>query len=321
VNQREALALTLQAEDMAYRLKPEETVADGLRRLARKELKSARGELRRATPPPAEAIHQARKSLKKVRAVRDLIAADDGRGIGGDKKALRKVNRTLSSLRDATVMMEILNKLKQRHPQLLDEHTFARIRRRLSSHKQASLKAAVKDDGLESVDAKLRAIRRDAKAWRPSHRNFRALAGGMRRTFRRARKTLARARHTGRAEDFHAWRKQVKALWYDLRLIEGCSSDLKDDVEALHRAESALGDEHNIAVLIETLSTQATAADRERVARAADRYRKTLRKDAFADTRQIFSASPRAYVRRVKRAWKAWHRREGDRQAPRPHAA
>jgi CHAD domain-containing protein len=323
VNQREALVFALRAEDMAYQLKTQETVADGLRRLAREQLKSARDELRRASPPPVEAIHQARKSLKKVRAIRFLIAADQGRGIGGDKRALRKVNRTLSSLRDASVMLEILRKLKRRHPRLLDEHTFARIRRRLMSHKQASLKAAVDSDALDTIDAKLRAIRRDVKGWQPSHRGFRALAGGLRRTFRLGRKALARARRTERPEDFHAWRKQVKALWYDLRLIEGCSPGFGDDVEALHRADQALGDDHNIAVLIEALSTQANAADRERVQRAADRYRQTLRRDAFSDTRQIFSGSARGYVRRAKRAWKEWHRaqRSATALAERMHAA
>jgi len=59
---------------MAYRLKPRETIAHGLRRLANKALRSARDGLRQSSPPTDAAIFAARKSLKKVRTIRDLIA-------------------------------------------------------------------------------------------------------------------------------------------------------------------------------------------------------------------------------------------------------
>jgi len=81
---------------MAYRLLTGESVARGLRRLSRKELLSARDELRRTSPPRDEAIHEARKSVKKVRAIVELVEADEGRGVSKSQKRLRKVNSTLS---------------------------------------------------------------------------------------------------------------------------------------------------------------------------------------------------------------------------------
>ena len=61
---------------MSFRLKSDEHVDSGLRRLARKELRRARTTLGRAHPPTTNAIHVARKSLKKARAIVQLI--DDG---------------------------------------------------------------------------------------------------------------------------------------------------------------------------------------------------------------------------------------------------
>src|SRR3981189_1948536 len=113
---------------MAYRLRQQESVADGLRRLARKALQSARDRLRRTSPPSDEAVHEARKSVKKVRAIVRLIEAAGGRGIGKSKKQLRTVNRTLSRLRDADVMIESLAMLRHDYPHLLSEHTVARVR-------------------------------------------------------------------------------------------------------------------------------------------------------------------------------------------------
>ena len=40
---------------------------------------------------------------------------------------------------------------------------------------------------------------------------------------------MARARKGQRAADFHEWRKQIKALWYELRLVEGPSARAFDE--------------------------------------------------------------------------------------------
>jgi CHAD domain-containing protein len=293
---------------MAYRLKPQETVARGLRRLAKKQLRAARDELRKSSPPADAAIHEARKSLKKVRAIRDLIEADAGAGVKRDKKALRRVSRKLSDVRDASAMPEVLKKLRQRNPQLLDEHTLARLRRRLISRKQESMEGARRNGVWKDIDRDLRALRRRVNDWRPTHRRFGALASGLRRTLRRGRKALAHAKKRRRAGDFHEWRKQVKALWYELRLIAACSPEIGRDVTALHRAETALGDDHNIAVLCRRLWQDASLNERERLQRAADRLQRALRRKAIADTAQIYRRSAGEYVRRVKRVWLAWRR-------------
>jgi CHAD domain-containing protein len=127
---------------MAFRLRPREPVADGLRRLATKSLRSARTELQRANPPRDEAIHEARKDIKKVRAIIDVLEADHGVGLAGCKKQLRRVNRPLSGLRDADAMLAMVTKLKDKNPSLFSEHSFARVRRLLSSHKREAMKTA-----------------------------------------------------------------------------------------------------------------------------------------------------------------------------------
>jgi len=307
---------------MAYRLRPEESIARGLRRVAKKELRSARNELRKASPPRDEAIHEARKSIKKVRAVVELVEADDGRGLGGCSRRLRNVNRTLSRLRDADAMLGMLTKLRQQHPPVFDEHTFARLRRRLSSHKHAAMEAAEDDGAWKRVDRALRTLRQDARRWRPRHRRFGALAAGVEVTYRRGRKALARAQKRQQADDFHEWRKHVKALWYQLRLVEGCSSEIRKDARALHQAETWLGDDHNLVVLCRELSKGTSLCDLERLRRAANRIQCELRRKAIARTGRIYRAEPGVFLRRVKRAWRAWQRQTSSRDTKRRrHAA
>jgi CHAD domain-containing protein len=295
---------------MAYRLRPRESVTQGLRRLATKELRSARGELRKTNPPCDEAIHEARKSIKKVRAILELIEADRGRGLAGSRKRLRSVNRTLSRLRDADAMVEILTKLTNKHPRMFDEHTFARVQRRLFSHKQASAKAARDHGAWKSVDRNLRRLRRHAKRWQPIHRRFGTLAAGIEVSYRRGRKAMARAQKRQRATDFHEWRKQIKALWYQLRLVEACSPDIRRDVRVLHQAATWLGDDHNVVVLCAELAKDTSLCDLDRLRGAADRYQCDLRQRTSARTAGIYADTPAAYLGRVERAWDAWRRKE-----------
>jgi hypothetical protein len=83
---------------MAFRLKSDESVRRGLRRLARKEIRSAADALRKDRNKDA-AIHDARSSLKKARAILRIFGNDNGRGLGKHWRRLRKASRSLSGLR------------------------------------------------------------------------------------------------------------------------------------------------------------------------------------------------------------------------------
>src|SRR5262245_55907290 len=111
---------------MSYSLPTNVSVVNGLQQLIRDELKKARTGLRASRPPSDEAVHEARKSIKKVRAIVKLIESDEGKGIGKSAKRLRKLNRTLSRLRDADAMIGILTQLKKTGAGAVDEHAFAR---------------------------------------------------------------------------------------------------------------------------------------------------------------------------------------------------
>jgi CHAD domain-containing protein len=307
---------------MAYRLRPEESTTRGLRRLAKKELQRARDELGRATPPRDEAIHEARKRVKKVRAILELIEVDGGRAGAGCSKQLRTVNRTLSELRDADAMVSVLTTLRSKNPHVLDEHTFARIRRRLFSHKQAAIEAAEREDAWKNVDRELRSLRRAAKRWRPIHRRFGAFARGIRLNHKRGRKAMVRARKSKDAADFHEWRKQMKALWYELRLIERAGRPIRQNVAVLHRAETWLGEDHNLEVLCTELSKDVAvcggAVDFDRLRLAADRYQCQLRDKAIEAARRIYGRKSDAYVRGIKRAWQIWQRHRAPARTRRP---
>jgi CHAD domain-containing protein len=252
--------------------------------------------------------------VKKVRAIVHLVKQDRGSGLSKSRKRLRDANRVLSRSRDADAMSQIFTTLLDRQPGVLSEHTRARLRRQLADNRDAMARAAARDDTWKQVANELRAIRKSVKRWSQSHDGFGGLASGLRATHKRGREAMALAIERREAEDFHEWRKQIKALWYALRLIEHADAAIGRDVEALGRAQTALGDDHNVAVLAAFLSASEAAADAgeelRQFLRGCDDYQKELRRTAIAGARTIYSRPTGDFVREVKRAWR--HRSRAD---------
>jgi len=233
---------------MAFQLRNNESLSDGFRRLARKELERARREIRRTKPPRDEAVHSARRSLKKVRAILQLIVDDDGSG--------------------------------------------------------------VRARAWHAVERQLARVRRVANGWRPAHRGPVALARGIQAAHQRGRKAMKRARKRQRADDFHAWRKEMKALWYALRLVGPSDSTLQHEIRALRQAETWLGDEHNLVVLCDELSRDSQICtgpvDRDRLRLVVDRDQCRLREKAISHVTRLYQRHSGVYARRVARRWKGW---------------
>src|SRR5262249_53506969 len=100
---------------MAFELKPEETHRKGDRRLVPKQMEEA---LEHLTGPHKEsrdeAVHEARKCFKKIRAVLRLV-----RPVIGEKSyreeniCFRDAGRPLTEVRDAKIFIETLDQLAE----------------------------------------------------------------------------------------------------------------------------------------------------------------------------------------------------------------
>ena len=100
-------------ESRAYRLKEDEPLPDGIARVARGRIDHAIDELRGKTDStPVEAVHEARKDMKKLRALLRLARGELGRQTYDRENAcFRDAARELAGQRDADVMLETLDRL------------------------------------------------------------------------------------------------------------------------------------------------------------------------------------------------------------------
>src|SRR5260370_40922017 len=280
---------------MSFALRPDRPIKREIRRLARKELSRAAECL--YSDSNVSTVHSARKSVKKARALLQLIRQTRSRRLRKDETRLRAVGRAISTLRDAAAIVDTFDGLHLRHAKRLPEHTYAIIRRELLRAKSRMESRARGKRTLTHSASALRTVRRSAKRWPIPPIDVSDLPSLIKRSFRESRKAMKRAGGTRRPPDVHRWRKRVKTLWYQLRLCESLATGLGSHVRNLKQLETWLGEYHNLFVLrmrvARTPSLRRMKAAVRQLKAAAAGSQEGLRRKAFALGKRLFARKPK----------------------------
>lgn len=292
----------------SYHLKRGEGVADGLRRVASGRTEEAIDALRGGGEDPAAAIHAARKDLKKLRAVLRLCRDElGGKVFRAESRRFRDAGRLLSSSRDAEVKLETVLAL-DRHfgPELPgDAHgpwllALKRERDEVAGTEALSTPAVGK--AIETIEAGREAI----SSWPLRSDSWEGIGPGLSRTYRRGRQGLEETIANPGVETAHEWRKRVKDLTYQLRLVARAWPQLLDPmVTESHRLTDLLGEHHDLALLAADLE-QRDLDSRSRLAELIAQRQGELLEEALELGRRVYAEKPKAFERRLRAYWQAW---------------
>ncbi|HEX5925519.1 MAG TPA: CHAD domain-containing protein [Baekduia sp.] len=285
---------------MSYRLDLGAPVPDALRAVLVERLEHAHDALRDADPDgAAEAVHSARKDIKKVRALLRLARPDlPETTYRGENEALRDIARSLTAAREADVLAEtfelVATRLIGRVPELELDALRARV-----AELAASLRPTDTGDAgaipEQTVGALATAVTR-ARALELDHCDTDTLVAGSVRAYARGRQALTVAQHDTTADNLHAWRKRAKDLWYQQRLLRNAWPELlKAQADAADRLTKLLGDDHDLAQLAEHLP------DEPEVLEAITELRAELQAEARQLGRRLYAEKPKAFGRRLAR--------------------
>ncbi len=294
---------------MAYRLSIDDDVAGTVRACAREQLAGAAERLERADADPVTAVHEARKHLKKARALLRLaLPALGSRAYRAENDALRAIALALSAARDADVRVQTTAALDRHAAGRLPAETFEQLR--------AALVAEAADgrgDGraapvLDVLVAELRAAELRVEAWPLDRAGWDDLLAGATRAYARGRAAFDAARAEPTPESLHAWRKRAKDLWYHQRLLAPAwPGVLGAQAEEAHALTELLGDDHDLAVLAERLAdagaplTPAVDAQRVELQALVAHRSDELRAAAARLGRRVYAEKPKAFARRLER--------------------
>ncbi len=296
----------------AYRLKRSEAVADGVRRIARGRAESAREELSRARGGEelAEAIHAARKEMKKLRAVLRLVREGLGEAtFRTESRRYRDTGRLLAASRDAEVKVETLAALEERFDGEMPRAAARAWRAALEGERDEIAGAAEGEIGarLEQARAALEAGIAAIPSWPLETGSWELIEPGLLRSYRRGRREWKRTRTQASAESVHQWRKRVKDLWYQLRIVRKAWPATIDEMASrAHELADLLGDHHDLTVLAADLRDRPEIEDRASLAASIERRQDELLAEALELGALFFAEKPTAFRSRMRAYWLAW---------------
>lgn len=262
-----------------------------------------------------EHVHGLRTTIKRLRAYLQLVRSSLEDAYYFEKNvALRDSAQGLAHFRDRTVILQTADELLEgaRKPGLRE--AIQKMREFLArvlppsgggdTIRRAALEA---EQILQTMAASFEGQALEASGWQ-------VLQGGVRRTYRKARRLMRRWIESGRIEDAHEWRKFSKYLMFQMQLVEKAwPEQLRKLRKRLGRLETYLGKAHDLDMLESAFMAMMPECDMDTdacrlVRNAMIRRRKFLVRQAGKLGGRIFDDSPKDFVEEIRKRWRRWSR-------------
>ena len=295
---------------MAYQLDPAISLECELRRAAHECLHLALEAVERVnggSPDEIEeAVHSIRKRCKEARGLARLVRPALDKEFRRFNRLVRRAAAELSSIRDAHVVLATFDDLTttQRHGNPgLDQ-----VRGGLAIPAQQATETIAQ--GGERIRKTRRLLKKATTCldrWKIAE-GFDPVAAGLAMTYERGRRGLDNARSEPTAESLHEWRKAVKNLWYQTRLLEASAPSVMTPlVPVLDELSDSLGSDHDLAVLIARLAqgtdVSATPLQVVQVVTLAEAPQNELQTRAFLLGETVYRETAADFVERVRTDW------------------
>lgn len=247
--------------------------ADAARRLPRLLsgiVAQVEGDLRRMNRHPAESVHALRRRIKKLGAILRLVRKHvPARSLERLKESARLLKDAFAISRDREVMRKLCQDLGI-PPEAVDlgaggEPSRPGVNTR---HRKAAreLREELMQLTLESLTRK-------------------QIGMAFRLTWKKERKAWKHAKHQRSAEALHAWRKQVKTLYFQMLFLCQRGGGTARTLKLADRLGHRLGRHHDLEVLASRLWT--VHPDQERWLDEIHRWQTKLTRRIFADARRF----------------------------------
>jgi CHAD domain-containing protein len=277
-----------------------------VKELLRRCIGDASRRLRRRADISDEAIHSARKDLKRARAnLRVLRCLIGDTAYKRENAGLRDAARPLSAVRDAKIVMDALDEQLERDDRPSERALLVNLRGQLEKARLAARREVKKSGVLTKSAESLEQAWARVDGWHFSRNGASKLGRALERVYRSGRKALADVKKESSPEKLHEWRKQVKYLTQAMDALK--PPQARRLAKLIKRSDSvatSLGDDHDLVVLQEKIQALHSGSHNAHRALSAEiaRRRKKLETKALRKGRALFEPRPKAFVKRLQKS-------------------
>jgi CHAD domain-containing protein len=288
---------------MAFRLKLREPLPEGLKRVFCEQIDSA---LRMCEKPARQrgvTVHEVRKHLKKLRAAMRLAVGEVGKNCHEcEDRCVRKIGRLVSDLRDSQVRLQTFVELRDQTAKKPEQQLFPRTEELLLLERE-SFSAAFAGWQTQAIP-QLERVKARLMDWPLEGLTWKQICGAVAKIYKRGQRGLAKTIADTVPENFHEWRKRVKDIWYQLRILQPLSRVVLE--EMAHDAEvlgELLGREHDLDFLLARLEKEsgdeALTGELSQLQKLIGKRCKRLRRDALELGRRFYAEPAKAFAKRI----------------------
>ncbi len=225
---------------MPFHLFPDETIGNGLRRIAGEELDVT---LLRAADDAVtvdEKVHELRTCCKKMRGLLQLLRPLMGEAFVAENARFREAARHVAADRDAAVLARTIAGLGG------------------TATAGSEIPHAETAQHVAAARRLLAECRRCLDNWPLDLDGFSAVEQGFARSYQKCLNAWNTAQHRRTDELYHRLRRRTKYHWYQLRMLEFVGDErLGARLEALYVLQQMLGEAHDLYVLETCFETEA----------------------------------------------------------------
>ena len=301
---------------MEYTLHPDELVSDGIKRIIDGKVERAIEHID-GDGDRHETVHEVRKRCKEVRAavrlVRPVLPTYDR-----ENAHYRDAARRISAIRDAHAAVETfddhLEPAAERRD-ALDEATLADVRAALVDRRDTMAAEQDLERRLSEVRADLHDGRQRVADLPIATNGYDAVAGGLRKSYKRARNRMREAYEDPEFERFHEWRKRIKYHRYHTRLLRRVwVGPMKRRRAELKELSDVIGYENDLAEFAVTMYDEALFAPetRETLDETITAERAEFHRQGRPLGERLFAERPDQLVDRIGAYWEATHEYDPD---------
>jgi CHAD domain-containing protein len=248
-------------------------------------------------------VHEVRKHLKKLRAAMRLAVGPVGKNCcSREDRCVRKIGRLVSDLRDAQVRLQTFIELRDEAAKHEKHQQFPRTEELLLLERE-SFSAAFAGWQKKAIP-QLERVKVRLMKWPLECLTWKQICSAVAKIYKRGERELAKTIKDPEPESFHAWRKRVKDIWYQLRILQPLNrvvlTEMARDAEVLGEL---LGHQHDLDFLLARLEKESgdeTLRDElSKLQRLIHKRCRPLRRDALELGRRFYAEPAKAFGKRI----------------------
>jgi CHAD domain-containing protein len=289
-----------------FQLILESPLEEGIKKLIYDQISRARDQIENQTDIHL-AVHESRRTLKRIRAVLRLVRDEIGySNYYRENILMRDLGRRLSGARDHQVLLRTFSSLEEVYPASFSGSEISRIKQSVEEQIDLEINHFMYDlGGFEQFKDDLVDALGRVDQYCTIRNDFLAIENGLRRNYKQGRnllKQIGREDH----EIFHEFRKRSKYFLHHIQILRPLFPRLmKAYAKSIQKYSELLGetrDYYRLEMFLEEPGSQPIPADsRKKMTGKIRQVRNELLEKIFLDSSHIYAEKPGALVNRMRR--------------------